>query len=107
MQISSMTATTATLPLETGLFASPLDDRDSRIIARHYGFDGSGGANFQRIGDEFGLTRERVRQIVSETDPLQYFRPDALATFARIISCIMSTLPAPAESLEVRLRNEG
>jgi hypothetical protein len=107
MRIPTITATTATLPLESGLFSLPFDDRDSRIIARHYGLDGRGGANFQRIGDEFGLTRERVRQIVSQTDPLRYIKPGALTTLTRIISSITSTLPAPAASLEMGLRAEG
>jgi hypothetical protein len=107
MRISTITATTATLPLETGLFALPFDERDSRIIARHHGLDGRGGANFQRIGDEFGLTRERVRQIVSQTDPLRYFNPDALSTLTGIISSIASTLPAPAARVVMGLRSEG
>jgi hypothetical protein len=107
MRISAITAATAILPLEAGLFALPFDDRDSRIMARHYGLDGRGGANFQRIGNEFGLTRERVRQIVSQTDPLRYFKPDGLLTLTHIISSITSTLPAPAARLETGLRTEG
>ncbi len=107
MEISKITVATATLPLETELFAWASDDRDSRILARHYGLDGKGGANFQRIGDEFGLTRERVRQIVSETDPSRYFKPGALSALTRIVATIASSLPAPAADLESRLQTEG
>jgi hypothetical protein len=38
--------------------------RNARIAARYYGFDGRGGGSLQAVGNAFGLTRERVRQIV-------------------------------------------
>src|SRR5690348_1942001 len=41
--------------------------RNARIAARYYGFDGHGGGTLQSVGDAFGLTRERVRQIASRT----------------------------------------
>lgn len=96
-----------TLPLETALFALKADDRDSRIVARHYGLDGQGGANFQQIGREVGLTRERVRQIVSESDPQHYFKAGGLAALDRVIATIASRLPARAESVEAGLQADG
>lgn len=93
--------------METELFALGLDDRDSAIIARHYGLDGKGGANFQRIGDEIGLTRERVRQIVSETDLRQYFKSSGIGALDRVIAAIVSNLPARAEELETMLQTNG
>src|SRR6266853_6100984 len=39
--------------------------RNARITARYYGFDGRGGGSLQTVGNEIGLTRERVRQIVT------------------------------------------
>ncbi|HTA47557.1 MAG TPA: sigma factor-like helix-turn-helix DNA-binding protein [Bryobacteraceae bacterium] len=93
--------------METELFALGLDDRDSAIIARHYGLDGKGGANFQRIGDEVGLTRERVRQIVSETDLRQYFKTSGICALDRVIAAIVSNLPARAEELETMLQTSG
>lgn len=38
-----------------------VDDRDAKIAALY-----AGGSTLQQIADEFGLTRERVRQILSE-----------------------------------------
>lgn len=99
--------TTSTPPLETELFARSLEDRDSAIIARHYGLDGKGGANFQRIGDEVGLTRERVRQIVSETDPRQYFKSGGTGALDRVIAFVVSNLPSRAEELESSLQSNG
>lgn len=99
--------TALTLPLETELFLFGEQDRDSRIVARHYGLDGEGGANFQRIGDEVGLTRERVRQIVSEADPKSYLRPGGLPALDRVIAAVASILPAPAAMVEGELQARG
>jgi hypothetical protein len=99
--------TTSTLPLETELLALPAHDRNSGIVVRHYGLDGKGGANFQAIGREVGLSRERVRQIVSEADPRWYFRSGGLPALERVIGIVTTSLPAPAASVETRLRAEG
>lgn len=93
--------------METELFALGLDDRNSAIIARHYGLDGKGGANFQRIGDEVGLTRERVRQIVSETDLRHYFKSSGIGALDRVIAAVVSHLPARAEEVETMLQTSG
>lgn len=95
------------LPLETELFIFPPEDRNSSIIVRHYGFDGNGGANFQRIGDEVGLTRERVRQIVAETDPRSYLKPGGQAALEHAIAMVAAALPEPAAKIETRLQAEG
>jgi hypothetical protein len=98
---------TSTLPLETELLVFPPHDRNSGIVVRHYGLDGKGGANFQAIGREVGLSRERVRQIVSEADPRWYFRLSGLPALERVIEIVTTNLPATAASLETRLRAEG
>lgn len=93
--------------LETALFVFPASDRDSAIIARHYGLDGNGGANFQQIGNEVGLTRERVRQIVSTTDPCRYLKSDCAAILERVIDALTQRLPSPADELEAMLQAQG
>jgi len=40
-----------------------LDDRERRIIERYYGFNGEFRHTLQEIGEEEGVTRERIRQI--------------------------------------------
>jgi hypothetical protein len=95
------------LPLEKALFGIGTGDRNSSIVARHYGFDGKGGANFQRTGDEFGLTRERVRQIVSESDPCKRLLPGTCPALDRVIAFIAASLPAQAAEIERQLQAAG
>jgi len=95
------------LPLEKALFGIPPEDRDAAIVARHYGFDGRGGANFQRIGVEFDLTRERVRQIVAQSDPRTHLRSGCPAVLDRIVASVTESFPAPAIELEKKLEMEG
>ena len=52
------------LSLERELLRLLGTGRNARIAARCIGFDGRGGESFQRVGKSFGLTRERIRQIV-------------------------------------------
>src|SRR5215469_11820672 len=95
------------LPLEKALFKGRNRDRDFNIVARHFGFDGRGGANFQRTGDEFGLTRERVRQIVSEADAKTHLLPKGAPALDRAVSFIASNVPAPAAVIEMKLQEEN
>ena len=37
--------------------------RDRKILTQRFGVDGSEGKSLQEIGDEYGLTRQRVQQI--------------------------------------------
>lgn len=95
------------LPLEKALFGVPRTDRDTLIVARHYGFDGKGGANFQRIGNEFGLTRERVRQIVCDAEPRRHFLPKGLSVLEKAVAAIAASLPAAASEVEAKLQRAG
>ena len=40
-----------------------LEEREREIIKLHYGLDGTSGMTLQEIGNRFGLSRERIRQI--------------------------------------------
>ena len=45
---------------------SSLTDRERRIIEMRYGLDNEQGLTLKEVGTEFGLTRERIRQIEKE-----------------------------------------
>lgn len=42
-----------------------LDGRELKIIIMYFGLDGKGHRTLQEIGDKYGVTRERIRQILS------------------------------------------
>ena len=42
------------------------NDRNIRMIVRFFGFDGTGKKTLERVGQEFGVTRERVRQVIEK-----------------------------------------
>ena len=44
-----------------------LNDREQRVIALRFGLDGGRARTLEEVGDEFGVTRERIRQIEAKT----------------------------------------
>nr|MBA3252238.1 RNA polymerase sigma factor SigB [Geodermatophilaceae bacterium] len=55
--------------MRTGVRAalSTLDDREREVVRMRFGMDGEKPRTLEQIGKEFGLSRERVRQIERET----------------------------------------
>ena len=81
--------------------------RNARIAARYYGFDGRGGETLQAIGNEIGLTRERIRQIVTAASKqLNTGRPVS-PTLDRTIAFVVDHMPAAAGEIEAELRFQG
>jgi hypothetical protein len=80
--------------------------RNACIAARYYGFDGRGGGSLQTVGNEVGLTRERVRQIVTASSArLSTGRPVSPA-LDRTIAFVVERMPAAAEEIEAELRSQ-
>ena len=93
--------------LEGELFDLLGTGRNANIAANYYGFDGLGGRTLKSVGDEVGLTRERVRQIATETSKwLSTGRP-IVRTLDRVIAFVVDRLPAAAGEIEVELRSHG
>ena len=44
-----------------------LGEREQRVIAMRFGLDGDRARTLEEVGDEFGVTRERIRQIEAKT----------------------------------------
>jgi hypothetical protein len=56
------------LPLEAELveiFAAGFVGRDRQIVTRYYGWDGGGRWTLEALGQKYGVSRERIRQICS------------------------------------------
>jgi hypothetical protein len=81
--------------------------RKARIAARYYGFDGRGGGTLQSVGNEIGVTRERVRQIAAASSQwLSSGRPVS-PVLDRTIAFVADRMPAAAGEIEAELRSQG
>lgn len=47
-------------------FMRQLDEREAGILAMRFGLDGGEGMTLEEIGEQFGVTRERIRQVQNE-----------------------------------------
>jgi len=51
------------MQMEVGDVLDQLDDRERKIINSRFGLDGSEPITLEEVGDKFGVTRERIRQL--------------------------------------------
>jgi RNA polymerase primary sigma factor len=51
------------IQVEVSELLTGLDDRERRIITARFGLDGSDPVTLEEVGDLFGVTRERIRQL--------------------------------------------
>ncbi|HPR17449.1 MAG TPA: RNA polymerase sigma factor RpoD/SigA [Candidatus Cloacimonadota bacterium] len=65
-----------------------LPPRDAYIVKQYFGLDGSKGKNFAQIGEELGLSRERVRQI--QKAALQKVMKDAYTEMEKDIDYLIN-----------------
>jgi RNA polymerase sigma factor (sigma-70 family) len=68
-------AAEALLPSEMEKLFTPLDERERRILRLRFGLDHGEPRTLEQIGNEFGLTRERIRQL--ETRAIEKLRAHA------------------------------
>ena len=65
-----------------------LDERERRIIDERFGLNGRKALTLEEVGREFGVTRERIRQLQNS----------ALTKMRRTLSKMESPLPAPVRA---------
>jgi hypothetical protein len=79
----------------------------ARVMARYCGFDGLGGATLQVVGAEFGITAERVRQIIGEVVNRVAEGPLRSPALGRALAFIDRRVPAPAFEIELKMPAAG
>jgi uncharacterized membrane protein len=80
--------------------------RNALIAGRYYGFDGRGGGTLRTVGNEIGVTRERVRQIVTAASRRVGTGHVVSPTLDRTIAFVVDHMPAAARKIEAELRSQ-
>lgn len=81
--------------------------RDARILARFSGFAGKQDNRLRTIAAEFGVSHERVRQIVAAQSGVSRKGDISAPLLGRVIQFVSDRLPASATQLENELRSAG
>ena len=93
--------------LELELLSLLGGDDKARITARYCGFDGMGGTTLQVTGSEYGITAERVRQIVGQVvQRVAGVNPPAPVLDA-VLAAIQVRVPGWADDIEPDLQAAG
>ncbi len=98
------------LPIEDELkdiFAPMANARDQQILAAYYNWDGKGGRTLEQLGQKYGLSRERIRQICMRCVKRVRHVPIFAPVLDRALAWIASRLPRAAHRLEGELREAG
>jgi len=85
--------------------------RDTQIVSEYFGWDGQGIKTLETIGRQFGITRERVRQICGKFEK-KFYRSRRRKTihlpfFDSALQFVIEHLPSSADELESELANQG
>lgn len=91
----------------SGIIASLSRPQSAPIVARREGWDGRGGCTLQIAGDEFGLTRERVRQVCERFEDSLSNRNLFTPVLDRALTFVSANLPAMADDIETTLQAKG
>jgi hypothetical protein len=78
------------------------DERDRRIIVRRLGWEGGPAKTLEAIGQRYGITRERVRQICTRVKDVQ--KADAFVpVLDRVVAIVEAATPGIADNVEKEL----
>lgn len=81
-------------------------ERDRRIIVKRLGWEGRPPKTLEEVGQRYGITRERVRQICARVE--EVYKPDAfLPVLDRVISIVETATPGGANDVENELLRIG
>jgi hypothetical protein len=92
----------------TRIFASSPSTRNQQILMGYYGWNDGQSHTLTEIGDRFGITRERVRQICAKLiKKLPVSGTISAPVMDRTLALIDKRIPAPAEIIESELVEKG
>ena len=83
------------------------NERNGAITTRYRGWDGRGGAVLQEVGDEVGMTRERVRQICVKVEKRLRAMNPAAPVLKRVLNEIAERAPMWSDDLPAVLQEAG
>ena len=95
------------MKLETelrSLAAIKLKDRNLEIVLALWGWSGEIPRTLQSVGNSFGITRERVRQIVNRFEKVCTRRKVFLPRLERVLRFIARRVPVVADDIETELK---
>ena len=81
--------------------------RNACIIARYFGWDGHRPCTLQSVGDRYGLTRERIRQISERFAANCQNKKSFSPVLRRALELVESRLPGLAAQIELDLVQRG
>ncbi len=98
------------MTLEEELGDALLHERNPRnrdAALKYFGWDGNGPRTLQRVGKEYGLTRERVRQICDKQVDSLKSRRFFLPVLDRTLDFIAKSVPTAADEIEEKIGTAG
>lgn len=82
------------------------EGRNVEIFVQRYGVNGQGVSTLQEVGDKYGITRERVRQLCSNVE--KSFTVDTyMPVLDRVITLVETKVPAPSTLVETAVKQAG
>jgi hypothetical protein len=91
--------------LRSLLVAAGVPDRDIEITGRRMGWSGAAPVSLREVGKEFGITGERVRQLVGKS--LGRMGPLYVPALERAIQALNTAAPLPADTAAELLGDRG
>lgn len=79
--------------------------RRARIFAERYGVCGPDNVTLQAVGDRYGVTRERVRQVVDLMSERAQDLPLTLTKLSELKSCVAAAVPISVEAFDAQHRD--
>jgi hypothetical protein len=109
-RIAAASRTTLQRELDDVLAAAralPASERNRTIFARHIGLDGNGGCTLDVVAKEFGISRERVRQIGARVVERLGQRKPFAPVLDRALDLVVENVPGDSAQIESNLLSLG